>query len=325
MSGPDKEKFLITGGQGCIGAWILRHLLDEGVEATVIDLKPNDHILQQILRRDEINALDRMYGDVADLEFVEKAVTESGASDIIHLAGLQIPTCRENPQLGATVNVIGTINVLQAARASGGRIRNVVYASSAAVFGPPGDYAAPIDDDTPHQPHTHYGYFKLANEGNARIYWQDHKVPSVGLRPYAVFGVGREIGISSGPSMAIRAAAAGQDFAIPFSGLCGFNYVSDIARQFIGCAQSRVQGALALNTRGDVVDVETFVECIVRAVPEAADSIRCSGDPLPVAADVGQPGLEALLGNVPHTPLADAIRDTALHYRRLFDDGTLEP
>lgn len=54
---------------------------------------------------------------------------------------------------------------------------NVTYASSAAVTGNASDYTrGPISDDEPHRPLTHYGVFKQANEGNARVYWEEHKV-----------------------------------------------------------------------------------------------------------------------------------------------------
>jgi nucleoside-diphosphate-sugar epimerase len=319
------DKFFITGGQGCIGAWVVRRLLDDGTPFTVFDLAPNDGILQQLLSVDEAASLQRVFGDVSDTETVEQAVRESGATAIIHLAGLQIPTCRANPVLGATVNVLGTLNVFEAARKSEGRIRSVAYASSAAVIGPPEDYDGPIVDDTPHRPRTHYGYFKLTNEGNARIFWQDHGVPSAALRPYAVYGIGREIGLSSGPSLALRATAAGQDYAVAFSGPCGFNYTRDIADQFIGCARKATSGARAFNVVGHCCAVEDFISVIEEVAPEARGRIRCEGGPLPVAAVIDETGLRELLGTVPLTPLADSIRDTIDRYKDLFDRGVLQP
>src|SRR6202011_951788 len=99
---------------------------------------------------------------------------------------------------GARVNVLGTLTVFEAVRQSEGRVQRLVYASSAAVFGPPERYSAgPQPDDVPLVPTTHYGIFKCCNEGNARIYYLDHGLSSVGLRPWTVYGPGRDFGMNS--------------------------------------------------------------------------------------------------------------------------------
>lgn len=317
------DKFLITGGQGCIGAWIIRRLLDEGTAFTVFDLEPNDHILQQLLSADEIASLDRTFGDIGDTKTVERALLDSGATAVIHLAGVQIPTCRSNPVLGAMVNVVGTLNVFEAIRKSEGRIQGLSYASSAGVFGPQEDYDGPVLDDTPHRPRTHYGYFKLTNEGNARIYWQDHGIPSAALRPYAVYGIGREVGVTSGPSLALRAAAAGEEYTIAFRGPCGFNYVRDIADQFIECARKVREGAPGFNITGTISTVEEFIARLEAVEPGAAGRIRCEGDLLPVSSEIDEAGLRNMLGTVPLTPLDESIRDTIDRYKDLFERGIL--
>jgi nucleoside-diphosphate-sugar epimerase len=231
------ERFLITGGQGFIGAWIAKQLLDEGASFVVFDRAPDAAVLAQVLDPDEIAGLDRRYGDIADSDAMLRLVGDSETTHIIHLAGLQVPACRANPVLGARVNVLGTLNVFEAAKAHRDRVRSVVYASSAAVAGPSGDYDGAIYDGAAHRPRTHYGVFKTANEGNASVYWLDSAIPSVGLRPLSVYGVGREIGITSAPTQAIKAAVLGLDYEIGFSGMTGFNFVRDVAADVIGCAR----------------------------------------------------------------------------------------
>ena len=136
------------------------------------------------------------------------------------MAGLQVPTCRADPMLGATVNVLGTLAVFEAARLSKGQVERVVYASSAAVYGSPEKYpAGPLPDDAPLMPSTHYGYFKCCNEGNAKIYFQDHGIVSVGLRPWTVYGVGRDLGMTSEPTKAIKSVALGRPYHISYGGL----------------------------------------------------------------------------------------------------------
>lgn len=321
MSGT--ERYLVTGGQGFLGAWIVRRILDDGETPIVFDLRPDDSILSQVLEPAEVARLERLHGDIADPRAVEAALLSSGATRVIHLAGLQIPSCRANPLLGAQVNVLGTINVFEAVRKSNGKVRGVVYASSAAVAGAATDYAGPIADEAHHLPRTHYGVFKLANEGNARVYWLDHKIPSVGLRPLAVYGVGREVGVTSGPTKAIKAALLGRPYTIGFTGTTGFNYAEDAALAFVECARKVEHGALALNLRGEILDVSELIRLLEEEIPGAARLIAVAGGTIPVAHDFVEHGLEKLIGSVRHTPLREGVRRTAQRFRALLAAGRL--
>ncbi|EFA82953.1 hypothetical protein PPL_03731 [Heterostelium album PN500] len=262
-----KESVIITGGQGFIGSWVAKLLLDDQkYNVVVVDVKPDLHILKQIMSDSDIKLLEFVYVDIADTKSVSELVLRVRPSFIVHLAGLQIPTCKVNPILGASVNVIGTLNVFEAVRQLQATKQQscccpVIYASSAAVSGPSEDYdsSAPVSDDAHHAPVTHYGVFKQANEGAARVYWLDHKIPSVALRPFTVYGVGREVGMTSAPTKAIKAMVLGQDYVIPFSGDICINYVEDIARLFINLGQSpNVQGAYTCNIKGDTLDVLNY-------------------------------------------------------------------
>lgn len=320
MDGP----YLITGGQGFFGAWIARQLLSEGAPFVLADLRPDDRVLRQVLEPEAVDGLRRVYGDVADGEFVERAVLESRARHVIHLAGLQVPTCAADPIIGARVNVVGTLQVFEAVRRHRDQVENVVYASSAAVVGPPGDYVGSVRDDAHHVPRTHYGVFKLANEGNARVYWQDHGLPSVGLRPLAVYGVGREVGLTSAPTKAIRAAVLGKPFTVPFRGVTGFNYVADVAACFIACARRHRDGAIALNNPGENHDVREFLDRVEAELPAARGTLRCEGGEIPVAWDLDERGLRAVIGEVPHTSIDEGIRQTAARFHALAARGILE-
>lgn len=317
------DTILITGGQGFFGAWIARQLLREGARFVLFDIGPNDEILRQVLDPSEIARLDRRFGDIAEREDVERVFAEVRPAQVIHLAGLQVPACRENPVFGARVNVIGTLEIFEAARRHAEDVEVVVYASSAAVAGPAADYAERILDGAAHRPRTHYGVFKTANEGNARVYWLDHRLPSVGLRPLSVYGVGREVGITSGPTKAIRAAVLGGEFVIPFTGTTGFNYAADIAADFIGCARRHREGAVALNNPGENHSVEEFIARIEDVIPGARGRIRAEGAPIPVAWNFDESGLESILGEVPHTPIEEGIRATAERFRTLAERGIL--
>ena len=315
--------FLITGGQGFFGAWIAKRLLAEGASFVITDLRADGSILDQVLGPDIAGQLDLRLGDITDPAFVEGLVADVCPGRIIHLAGLQVPTCRKDPVLGARVNILGTLNVFEAARAQSGGVACVVYASSAAVAGPQEDYSVGIRDGAAHAPRTHYGVFKLCNEGNARIYWEECGIPSVGLRPLTVYGVGREVGITSGPTKAIRAAVLGQEFTVPFTGVTGFNYVGDVADDFIAASRNHSEGALALNNPGENHDVREFLDIVEEEIPGAAGMLRCEGESVPVAWDLCEDGLKELLGDVPHTPIRAGIQETINGFERLRDEGRL--
>jgi nucleoside-diphosphate-sugar epimerase len=192
------------------------------------------------------------------------------------------------------------------------------------VAGPQEDYAGGIPDGAAHAPRTHYGVFKLCNEGNARIYWEDSGIPSVGLRPLTVYGVGREVGITSGPTKAIRAAVLGQEFTVPFTGVTGFNYVGDVADDFIAASRNHREGALALNNPGENHDVRDFLDIVEEELPAAAGKLRCEGGSVPVAWDLREDGLKELLGDVPHTPIRAGIQETIRGFEQLREAGRLE-
>src|SRR5438105_13499150 len=165
-------RVLLTGGYGCIGSWIVRNLLERGDQAWIYDLKEDPRRLRLILPQEKVRQVVFVQGDVTDLATLRAAIEQHGITHIVHLAGLQVPTCRADPILGAKVNVIGTLPVFEAVRALGGQVQRLVYASSAAVFGPPEDYpAGPLPDDVKLTPSTHYGFFKVCNEGNAAVYF----------------------------------------------------------------------------------------------------------------------------------------------------------
>ena len=144
------------------------------------------------------------------------------------------------------------------------------------------------------------------------------------MRPLAVYGVGREVGITSGPTKAIKAALLGRKYRIPFSGSTAFNYVEDVAAAFLGSARASLNSAQALNLRGEIVTVDDFVSAIAATIPGAERLVHAAGAPLPVAYDFLETGLEALLGSVQHTPLREGVRRTAEQFRRLRARGRLQ-
>lgn len=322
----NNERFLITGALGCIGAWVVRNLVREGLSPVIFDLGGEPRRLRQIMIDDELAQITFIEGDITDLVALERALDSHDITRVIHLAALQVPFCRANPPLGAQVNMVGTVNVFEAVARRKQQIDKVVYASSVAVFD-----AADIDErgratiDPSGKPATLYGVYKLANEGTAHVYWQDHGVASIGLRPYTVYGVGRDQGMTSAPTKAMFAAAVGQPYAIPFGGRGTYDYTNDVARTFIAAARAPHAGAAVVNTAGTVAHMDEIIAAIEDAAPEARGQISYSGGSLPFPEELDTDALSAIVGTVPRTPLRDAVAETVSGFRRLVEAGTLAP
>ncbi len=308
-------RVLMTGGYGCIGSWVAKQLVDEGREVWVFDLEEDKHRLELLLDEAGRSRVHFVQGDVSDAPALLSAAERVGATHLLHLAGLQVPTCRANPMLGAKVNVLGTLAVFEAASTLKGQIERVVYASSAAVHGPADpDSPGPIGDEVRLAPLTHYGAFKVCNELNARVYWLDRGIASIGLRPWTVYGVGRDFGITSEPTKAIKAVAAGRSFAIGYGGLQDLQYAPDVASTFVRAMVAPYEGADSFNVRGAVVPMESFVEALREA--SGVDRVTFGDRQLPIAPDLDDSRLEAALGTLPRTSLADGVAET---YRRFAD------
>ena len=89
--------YLVTGALGALGAWTVRSLLDRGEAVVTYDLGGSDHRLRLALSDEELAALPRVNGDVADLAHIERVMEEHDVTGVIHLAALQVPFVRANP------------------------------------------------------------------------------------------------------------------------------------------------------------------------------------------------------------------------------------
>jgi len=250
-----------------------------------------------------------------------------GGSHIVHLAGLQLPLCAADPSRGALVNVVGTVNVFEAVRAAGGRI-GLAYASSAAVYGTgAGSSGSLVGDASPLHPDSHYGVYKAANEGTARIYSISDGIGSVGLRPFIVYGPGRDQGLTSDPTTAMLAAAAGVPFKIKFGGSLLLTYAADCARAFIAAARaaSGSGDAICLNVPGQRVGIAALVQMIEAAVPDSHGLISFETTPLGLPSLITGPALEAVTGALPCTSLREGIRTTIDTFKRALASGVLSP
>lgn len=316
---------LVTGALGCIGAWVVRDLVAAGERPVLLDLAEDPWRLRMVAGPDAPDRVLAVRGDVGDRDTVTQVVQRHAITRIVHLAAWQIPLCRQDPARGALVNVVGTANVFEAARASGGRVSRVVYASSAAVFGPPALYPpGPVRDDAPPRPATHYGVYKVANEETARIYWEEHGIASMGFRPLSVYGPGRDVGLTAAPTLAMKAAVLGRPYRIPWGGASDLIWAGDVARALLAAAGSSLDGAHVYNLHGASTSIADLVRLIETAWPAAKGLVTHVEQPIPFPAALDDARYQRDLGPAPPTPLEVGVRRTLEAFARLRQEGRLD-
>jgi nucleoside-diphosphate-sugar epimerase len=303
-----QDRFLVTGAYGCIGAWVVHELFVAGRDVVTFDLSTEPRRLRLLLG-DEVERVPHVVGDITDGAGVEHAIAEHGITQVIHLAALQVPFVRADPPLGARVNVLGTVNVFEAAQRL--ELAPVVYASSIAALDGDGLLVGP--------PSTLYGAFKRANEHTAGVYFIEHGVSSVGLRPHTVYGVGRDQGMTSSPTVAMLAAAAGQAYTIPYGGACQMQFARDVARAFVAAADAGYEGAAVHNLPGRRTPVADVVAAI------GSDRIGFDDVVLPFPEETDAATFLELVPDFAETPLAEGVGLTIERFRVLLADGLVTP
>jgi nucleoside-diphosphate-sugar epimerase len=303
---------LVTGALGCLGAWVVKAAFENGDEPVGYDLGDATHRLELVLSTEERERLTLVRGDITDLDALGRTLDEHAITRVVHLAALQVPFCRADPVLGARVNVVGTVNVFEAVKERLERIRGVAYASSTAVYGPGDPSPAPESGGT--TPATFYGVTKHANEGTARLYWAESGVPSVGIRPYIVYGPGRDQGMTAGPTLAMEAAARGEGYGILFGGSAQYDYAPAVGRAFLRASEPP-EGALVANYPGVKASMSEVVAAIEAAAPEVAGRISHADAALPFPAELEASALERALGRLAAPTLAEGVRETVERFR----------
>jgi nucleoside-diphosphate-sugar epimerase len=316
------ERVLVTGGTGCIGSWVVRGLVRDGVPVTVVSSGRRRDRLDLILTPAELAGVEVVVGDVNEVDAIEAVARRRGVTGIIHLAALQLPFCAADPVAGARVNVGGTASIFEVARRLG--IGRLVYASSAAAYGPKEHYADEVvGPDAELFPTTHYGVFKMANEWAARVYWGADGIASIGLRPHSAYGPGRDQGVTSKPTVAMIAAAAGRPYHVEFGGRYQFQFVGDVAAAFIAAARSDRPGAEVFSIGGPRIGVDEILEAIAGLEPWSRGRITAGERILPFPAAFDGAPLERAVGSLPVTPIVDGVRRTIETYRAGIRSGLI--
>lgn len=300
-----RARILITGGAGFIGSHLARRLADGGAEVIVLDdlsSGSRDNLLPEATFH---------HGSICDADLV--ATAAQGCTGIVHLAAtVSVPECVADWTGGHRVNIGGTINVFQAARAQGNI--PVVYASSAAIYGD--QQGALCSEDLLPAPLSPYGADKLACEHHARAFWTIHGQPSAGLRFFNVFGPGQSIRSPYAGVVARFCANAqtGQPHTVHGDGgqTRDFVHVSDVveiicrALGHLGTSPGAVVSNVCTNRATSLLDLIRTLDLIV---PGSATGLRFlearAGDIRLSRGDDRH--MRALFGDLSSTTLQDGL------------------
>ena len=238
------------------------------IDVIACDLTNNKKRPELLIDSQDLSKVPWIEGDISDTESVLNTIEKYKPESIIHLAALQVPFCAADPTGGAKVNVVGTVNVMEAAKQNS--IKRIAHASSMAAhsFLPGSDSLKTL-----------YGAYKMCDEQISEVYWQDHKVPSVCLRPAIVNGVGRDQGMTSKQTVAMLAAALGQPYDIPYKGNVSHLSAAEVASAFIHSVSYDGDGAFVFDIFGESVNINETIKMIKEIKPNA--KITSSGSEMP--------------------------------------------
>ena len=173
---------LVTGGAGFIGSNLTEALLKKGHRVRILDNFSTGKRENLIFDR-ENHSLDVVEGDIRDFTVCQKAMKE--IEYVFHQAALpSVPQSVEDPLTSNSVNVVGTLNILLAARDEG--VRRLIYASSCAIYGD--DPTLPKKEDMIPVPLSPYALQKYIGEHYGRLFFQLYGLEAVSLRYFNVFG-----------------------------------------------------------------------------------------------------------------------------------------
>ena len=304
----DSETVLVTGGTGFIGSYVAQDLAEAGHDVVAFDLSTDTHILEKLGVADDVEVVR---GDLTDPTSVFRAVEESGATRIVHLAALLTSLARDNPRGAAEVNILGTNNVFEAARTFDDQVERVAWASSAAVYAPPSNYDDEwVDEEDLVYPDTLYGATKEYNEHQAKVYFEDHDLSHVGLRPTVAYGPYRETGGSAFLANIVEKPALGESFSVEYGDqVIDWQHVEDIAQAFRKAAFAPEDdlGQRIYNVRGEVATIREAAETVQKILPDADIEVSDEGE-LPWTQKLDMTDAQEDLGYDPELDLEAGFR-----------------
>lgn len=296
---------LVTGGTGFIGAFVAQDLVEHGHDVVAFDVSTDPERLETLGVAEDV---DVVRGDVTDATDLFRACREYDVDRVVHLAALLTNTAADDPRAALEVNVLGTNNVFEAARALD--LERVAWASSAAVYAPPDNYDHDVTEDDLVYPDTLYGATKAYNEHQARAY-EEFDVSHVGLRPTVAYGPYRETGGSAFLVDLVEKPALGESFSVEYGDQqIDWQYVRDIAQAFrlAAFADEALLSQRVYNVAGETTTIREAAEVVESVVPGTDIEVSDEGE-LPWTQTLDTTAAERDLGYDPGYDLEAGVRE----------------
>ena len=302
---------LVTGGAGFIGSNLVAELLRLNWQVRVLDnfsTGKRSH-LDRVLAAAQANTFELVEGDIRNRDDCLNACRE--IEYVFHQAALRsVPRSVDDPSATNEVNVLGTLNVLQAAVKAG--VRRFVYASSSSVYGDTS--VSPQQEDHRPGPISPYAVSKLAGEHYSVSFYQVYGLETVSLRYFNVFGPHQdpESKYSALIPSFIQQVSRGEPLEVHGDGLQSrdFTYVGDVAQANLLAAQAaKVAGQvfnIACGRSHTVLDVGETIVRIMGRDPGRHHTEARRGDVRHTRADISR--AQRSLGYQPGTNLEDGLR-----------------
>ncbi len=309
---PAGRSFLVTGGAGFIGSHLVHRLVANGARVRVLDQFSSGR------RENLANLMDRIElyeGDISDMAAVREAIT--GVEYVLHLAALvSVPESIERPERNFAVNLIGTHNILLAARDAG--VRRVVFSSSCAVYG---DHAPPHHEELMPRSLSPYAAAKLGAEQLCRSFTHVYGLPTVCLRYFNVFGPRQDphSGYAAAIPLFISTLLNGRQPRIFGDGRQSrdFVYVGNVVdANLLACGvEAAVGGVFNIGTghETNLLELLGILGNLVGQTVEPAFEPPRLGDIRHSYGDITRAA--TVLGYQPNISLTDGMRETVAWYR----------
>lgn len=308
----ENKQVLVTGAGGFIGSHLTEALVEAGAKVRVFirynsragrgnleDLGPK--LLEQI----EIIA-----GDLRDADVIDRSV--KGCDTVFHLGALVgIPYSYQNPREVVETNVMGTFNVLNAARDHG--VNRIVHTSTSEVYG--SARYVPIDEAHPLQGQSPYSASKIGADKLAESFYASFNLPVVTIRPFNAYGP-RQSARAIIPTLITQALASEEIRLGNMDALRDFTFVTDTVEGFVKAAQTPEAVGKVINIgSGREISIEQLAHIIINTIQSPAkivvDETRVRPSRSEVTRLLADPRLaKETLGWEPLVSLEEGIKKT---------------
>lgn len=318
--------YLVTGGTGFIGSYVVRDLLNQGEEVFCLQRSAATAIFRGVVSDEKADKVKIVQGDVSNAIHLFNLIKANKIDKVIHAGFILLSggASESNPAYSLQVNCVGMSNLLEAARLFG--LKKVVWTSSSQAFGSIGKYyKEPIGDDAVYKPDSMYSATKVLDEFMSQLYFDKFGVDSVGFRLGFILGVDRPMGRGGAFTKFLKDAATDVPTTMATmsaDAIRPFGYVENSSDLLIKACEAPTTKTRTFNAPDYQVSCRQIAESMQRVNPKARITIKdgVSSDdatwggaqePAMIAT-----GIQKELGWKPKYTMDEALKKVLNHFRK---------